>query len=64
MVNGQSVLTSATDKKSCPVCGQELPIFTEDGKHNFCPHGSSVNQIIDICIKCKLNLTDNGSNMI
>ena len=51
----QFVAEKKTDIKICPICKKELPLFTEDGKHNFCPHSTGINQIIDICIKCKVD---------
>lgn len=56
MNTGQTIDEKNPGKKVCPICKTELPILTEEGKHNFCPHSTEPNEIIDICIKCKVNL--------
>lgn len=38
----------------CPECGANLPIFTDDGNHNFVPHIKD-GKFINICIKCKVD---------
>ncbi len=56
MANDQSVTTPAADRYSCQVCKEELPIFAEDGKHNFCPHVLEKVGMVSVCIKCKTKL--------
>jgi len=56
MITGQGSTKKNPETITCPICKREFQLFTEDGKHNFCPHSSGVNQIVNICIKCKVNL--------
>lgn len=44
--------------KKCPRCGKELPVMTEDGKHNFCPASTPDGGIIDVCIDCKVSKSE------
>lgn len=65
MVSNDIVLKNPEQKihtKVCPLCHTELPLFTEGGKHNFCPANAKDGRIIDICIKCKMKeVTDRWS---
>lgn len=56
MATLKNITSEIADTKICPICKREFLLFTEDGKHNFCPYSSGINQIVDICIKCKVNL--------
>ena len=41
--------------RKCLKCGIELPDFTKDGKHNFCPSSEAFKgRIVEICMKCKM----------
>ena len=42
-------------KRICLKCGVQSPVFTEDGKHNFCPSSEAFKgRIEEICMKCKM----------
>ena len=53
MVTNQVLVEKKADIKVCPLCKRELPLFTDDGHHNFCPHSLKGN-ITDICVECKM----------
>ncbi len=40
---------------TCPKCKIKLPSFDERGMHNFCPKVSDTREIVNICIKCKMD---------
>ena len=40
---------------TCPKCNIKLPLFDEKGAHNFCPTASSNGEIVNICMKCKMD---------
>lgn len=39
---------------TCPECGAQLPLYTKEGKHNFCPKSTNNKGIIEVCMKCKM----------
>jgi len=47
-------ISGKESEQRCLKCGQWLPMFAEDGKHNFCPASTKDGGIINLCIKCKV----------
>lgn len=45
----------ASHNIACPVCGKQLPVLDQFGKHNFSPHFFiEERKILNICISCKV----------
>lgn len=41
--------------KTCPKCKVKIPVYNEEGKHNFCPSSEfEQGKIVDLCMKCKM----------
>jgi len=38
----------------CEICKIVLPVFAQDGKHNFCPHMAPNGEVIQLCMDCKI----------
>ena len=41
-------------KKTCPLCKHVLPLFDEQGNHNFVPALSADGEVKSICVSCKM----------
>jgi primosomal protein N' len=39
----------------CPRCGKELPEYDEKAQHNFCPTCSDGQNVVFICMDCKMS---------
>lgn len=39
----------------CPKCNIKLPVFNDNGMHNFCPTALDNGQVVAICMTCKMD---------
>lgn len=53
---GGGMVKQASDfKTKCPKCKVELPVFNENGQHNFCQASMPSGGIVNLCMKCKMD---------